>query len=123
MSSRPFLGPFPVVTNHSMTSTFTSLPTNMQQVSELSYDIVWTGAPTGTFNVQVSNTYTQDPNGNVINPGSWNNVVLSQTVSASGSPGSAFINVAEMAGLWIRLQYVPTSGTGTCNATVYGKVA
>ncbi len=123
MSSRPFLGPFHVITNASMAADVFSAPTNLQQLSELSYDISWTGTPTGTFSVQVSNTYAQDPNGNVTNAGSWNDIVLSVVPSAAGAPGSAFINIAEMAGLWIRLHYTRSSSTGTLNATVYGKVA
>lgn len=119
--SRPFLGPTPVITNASMTGTVTSLPTNLQQMPEVSYDVSWTGSPTGTFSVQVSNTYVQNVDGSVAVAGNWNSIVLSITPTASGSAGTAFINVAEMAGLWVRLVYTPTGGTGTLNATVYGK--
>lgn len=123
MSSRPFAGPTPVYINQSMTASSTSIPTNLQSLSEISYDISWTGSPTGAFTVQVSNTYSQDQKGNVINAGSWNTITLSNSVTAGGSAGSAFINIAELAGLWVRLVYTPSAGTGVLNATVYGKVA
>lgn len=117
-----FIGPIPAVpANTSMASNVNGIPINCQQMSELSFDISWTGSPTGTFGVQVSNTYAQSGEGVVTNPGSWNNIVLSIVPAASGAPGSAFINVAEIAGLWLRLSYVSTSGTGVLNATAVGK--
>jgi hypothetical protein len=116
-----FNGPISVVTNADMTSTVTSLPTNLQQLDGVSYDISWTGSPVGTFSVQISNTYQQNPDGSVANAGDWNNIVLSTTPTASGSPGSAFINAALLRGLWVRLQYTPSSSDGILNAVMYAK--
>lgn len=117
-----FLPPIPAVpANTSMASSVNGIPINAQQMSGLGFDISWTGSPVGTFGVQVSNTYVQSPGGVVENPGSWNNIVLSTVPTAAGTPGSAFINVAEIQGLWLRLNYVATSGTGVLNATVTGK--
>jgi len=104
-----------------MTTSVNGTPINCQSLSELGFDISWTGSPTGTFGVQVSNTYAQSGEGVVINAGNWNNIVLSTVPAATGTPGTAFINVAEIAGLWLRLNYVASSGTGTLNAVVVGK--
>lgn len=117
-----FIGPIPAVPlNTSMTTSVNGIPINAQQMSGLGFDISWTGAPVGTFGVEVSNTYTQSGQGVVENPGSWNSIVLSTVPAATGTSGSAFINVAEIQGLWLRLTYTATSGTGTLNATVCGK--
>jgi hypothetical protein len=123
MSSRPLQTPFPVIINASMTTNVISLPTNIQNISMIGYDLSWTGAPVGTFSVQVSNTYQQSGQGVVINAGHWTTLTLSAAVTASGTPGNAFIDVDALSGVWIRLVYTATSGTGVLNATVAGKVA
>jgi|ERR1019366_6402085 hypothetical protein len=122
MASRPILSPQQVITNGDMTSTVTSLVTILQTTGKASYDISWTGTPTGTFNVQVSNTYTQDSSGQPANPGNWTTLTLSAPTLASGSSGNGFIDVTVTGAYAIRLQYAATSGTGTLNATIAGKV-
>jgi hypothetical protein len=120
--SRPFIAQEPVFVNASMTSTVHSLPTNIKQMPYVSYDLSWTGSPTGTFTVEVSDTYQQSGEGVVINAGNWTALTLSTTVTASGSAGSAFIDVRGTAATWIRLTYTPSSGTGTLNASMSAKV-
>ena len=122
MSSRPILVPQPVIISASMTSTVTTSPTILQTNGKASYDIAWTGTPVGTFNVQVSNTYTQNADGTVRNPGNWTTLTLSAPTMATGTAGNGFIDVTATGAYAIRLQYVPTSGTGTLNATIAGKV-
>jgi hypothetical protein len=112
MASRPILSPQSVITNANMTTTVTSLVTIIQNTSKVSYDISWTGTPVGTFSVQVSNT----------NPGNWTPLTLSAPTTATGAPGNGFIDIDQIASYAIRLQYAPTSGTGTLNATIAGKV-
>jgi hypothetical protein len=123
MSSRPLLQPYHLVVAHSMTSSFNSAPTNIQQLSQIGYDIAWTGTPTGTFSVQVSNSYTQDSNGVVENPGNWTTLTLSSAVTASGSAGNAYIDIDQLSATWMRLVYTAASGTGSLDAYVAGKVA
>lgn len=90
----------------------------------ISYDISWSGtAPLGTMSVQVSNTYAQDSQGNVKNAGNWTTLVLSVVPSVSGNTGNGAIDIDATAFYAIRLVYNRTSGTGTMNATVAGKVA
>ncbi len=122
MSSRPLLNPFPVITNGSMAGNITSAVTVIQNLSQISYDISWSGStPIGVCTVEVSNTYSQNADGSVRNAGSWTALPLSGTVS--GNTGTGFIDIGEIASHAIRLVYTRTSGTGTMNATVKGKVA
>lgn len=123
MASRPILSPYPVVTNGNMSAPITSAVTVIQNTSQIGYDISWTGTPTGTFSVQVSNTYSQYPDGSVNNPGTWTSLTLSSPTTAAGTSGSGFIDIDATSAYAIRLIYVPASGTGTLNATVSGKVA
>lgn len=121
MSSRPFLKPFSVVTNGSMGASITSAVTIKNQLSLISYSASWTGTPTGTFSVEVSDDYLENVDGSVRNAGTWNTLPLSAAVSASGSTGNGLIDV-QTGAYAIRLVYTRASGTGTLNAIVTGLV-
>jgi len=123
MSSRPILSPYSVITNASMSASVTSLVTVIQTNSMISYDISWTGTPTGTFSVQVSDTYQQNAAGVVSVPGNWSTLPLSSTPTLTGSAGNGAIDIDASGFYAIRLVYNYTSGTGVLNATVSGKVA
>lgn len=122
MSTRNNLKPFPVITDASMGASVTSLPTIINYVTGVGYDIRWTGTPVGTFSVQISNTYSVDAMGNPANPGSWTPVTLSAPIVAAGIADNAFINLAGLEAYAIRLVYTRTSGTGILNAEICGKV-
>lgn len=122
MSSRPLLVPHSVVTNGDMSASITSQVTVIQRISGNSYDVSWTGAPVGTFSVQISNTYSENVDGSVRNAGNWATVTLSSPITAAGSPDNAMINLAGLECYAVRLVYTRTSGTGTLNAVICGKV-
>lgn len=124
MSSRPQFNPFPVITNGDMTTTLVSIPTVIQKLSMLSYDVSWSGvSPVGNISLQVSNTYSQNEDGSVRNAGNWNTVPLTGTTAVSGNTGNGFVDVDAQGAYAVRLVYTPVSGTGSLNATVNGKVS
>lgn len=124
MASRPILSPYSVVTNGDMSGNITSKVSMLQNVSMLSYSIKWAGSsPVGAITVEVSNDYSQDASGAVANPGTWNELPLSDTTDISGNSGKGFIDIDAIAGLAVRLVYTRVSGTGTLNVMVNGKVA
>lgn len=89
----------------------------------ISYDISWVGsAPVGVMSVEVSNSYRQNASGAVADPGDWQPLPLSVVPTVSGSPGNGFIDVLASSAYAIRLRYTFTSGTGTMQAIVSGKV-
>jgi hypothetical protein len=123
MSSRPMLSPFPIIVNGDMTTTITSAVTIIQNTSRISYDINWTGSsPVGTIFAQASNTYALNAAGQVAEAGDWITIPLSTTAAVSGDTGTGFIDIQGIAAYAVRIQYVPTSGSGTLNATITGKV-
>jgi hypothetical protein len=124
MASRPIFTPYPVIVNGDMSqSTVTSAVTIIQNLSMVSYDVSWSGSsPVGVINVQVSNTYAQNADGTVKTAGNWSSLPLSNQFSISGNSGNGFIDIDANAGYAIRIQYVKTSGTGSLNATINGKV-
>lgn len=122
MSSRPELKAFPVITAASMGADVISPPSNINQITYVGYTVSWTGTPTGSFSVEVCNDAVYLPNGQyVAGTGTWVALTLSSSVSASGSAGSAFIDIDGVSAAFIRLHYTRSSGTGTLNATVAGK--
>jgi hypothetical protein len=124
MASRPILSPYPVITNGNMSGNITSAVTIIQNMSMISYDISWAGTtPIGTMSVQVSNTYSQNADGSVRNPGSWSTLTLSTTPAVSGNTGNGFIDVDATGAFAMRLVYNFTSGTGVMQATINGKVS
>lgn len=126
MSSRPLLKPQSVFTNVVLSANRTSLVTNINMISIFSYTVFWTGTPTGEFTVEVSNDYVPSPEGVLVAPanaGHWVAIPLDTDVLAVGDDGSAFIDVATIGAAWARLLYTRTSGTGTVNATITGKVS
>lgn len=124
MSSRPQFNPYSVITDGSMAGSLTSKVTIIQKLSLVSYSCHWTGtAPVGAISVQVSNDYEQNVDGTVKNAGNWDTLPLSAPAGVTGSTGDGFIDVYATAAYAIRLLYTRTSGTGTLNVVVSGKVA
>lgn len=107
-----------------MSSQIISKVSIIQNTTLVSYDISWTGnAPVGGITVQVSNSYAVNDQGVPINNSpNWTTVTLSSPTSVSGNSGSGFIQLSDLSSYAIRLVYTPTSGTGTLNAIVVGKV-
>lgn len=124
MASRPIFSPYLVINNGDMSASIISAVTVIQNLSMLSYDVSWTGtAPVGTMSVQVSNSYSQNADGSVKNPGNWTTLTLSSPTPVSGSTGNGFIDVDALGAYAVRLVYTRVSGTGVMNAVINGKVA
>ena len=126
MSSRPQLRPYQVIINQSMASSVISQVTIITNTTKFGYDISWSGgsgATAGTFQVQVSNTYSQNAAGQVLNAGNWTALVLSSVPTVSSASGNGFIEIDSLGAYAMRLVYLPTGGSGTLNATISGKVS
>lgn len=124
MSHRPIIAPNqnePLIDGVSMGADITGPVTIIQTLPGISYDLAWTGTPTGTFQVQVSNSYAKDASGAVKNPGRWTTLPLSAFVGTyptpAGASGGGFIDVVGTEAYAVRLVYTRTSGTGSL--TVY----
>lgn len=122
MSSRPIFSVHSVITDGNMAASITSQVTVISNLSQISYDISWSGStPVGTCTVEVSNTYSQNGDGSVRNAGNWTALPLSGAVT--GNTGTGFIDIDAIAAQAIRLVYTRVSGTGTMQASVKGKVS
>lgn len=129
MSDRPLIAPSlnrPLVNAVSMAASITSAPMIIQRLPGISFDIAWTGAPVGTFQVQVSNTYTQNPDGTTANAGNWTTLPSASFSGTypvpAGTTGNGFLDVVGTEAYAIRLVYTRTSGTGNLTVVVAAKV-
>lgn len=122
-------GSSPVVSG-AMTGNVTSNPTILQSLTVGSYSYSWTGtSPVGTLAVQISNDYSLTATGQVANAGTWTTIFFtlngSSVVSSAPVSGNSGNGVIEWStGCYaIRTVYTFTSGTGTLQAIISGKVA
>lgn len=130
MSSRPIYYPTPVIGSNSGVSgdmsaaSITSLVTVITNISMMSYSYSWTGtSPVGTITVQVSNDYSQNAAGAVLNAGTWNTLPLSAATGVSGNTGNGLVDIDQLGANAIRTVYTKTSGVGTLTAIFKGKVS
>lgn len=130
MSQRTRFSPFSVITNGSMSANITSNVTILQSITGVGYSLSWSGSsPVGTAAVQVSNDYSVFPNGSVNNAGTWTTLELEvngsivSAIDITGNTGTAFIEIQKTHAYAIRLVYTRTSGSGTLNAVIMGKVS
>ena len=132
MAMRPEIRPYSAITNGSMVNTLTGLSTIVQKISILSYQFVWTAgsSPIGTVGVQVSNDFSIDPTGTISNAGTWSTYYFligagtyATSIAVSGSTGNAIIELPTLSFYAIRPIYTRSSGTGTLNVILNGKVA
>lgn len=124
MSSRNNYPPYPVIDKGDMSTSLVSKVTIIQPMSLASYSFSWTGtSPLGVVAVQVSNDYSQNIDGSVRNPGTWNTLPLSAATPISGNSDTGFIDIDAQGGHALRVIYTRTSGTGILEVTVSAKVA
>jgi hypothetical protein len=101
-----------IITNGDMTTTINSSVTNLDEIVSYSVQAIFTGSPLGTLQLQGSNDVP------IIDSAVVNWTIITPSISAVSGAGSYLINVEFPAYSWVRLQYVPTSGSGTLNARI-----
>lgn len=90
-------------------------------VSDFSIQIVFTGAPVGSFKLQASNDEGREDQGN----GGWNDdgvnnwSDVSSTTIAISAAGDFIFNYANSGFRWFRVVYTRASGTGTITVARY----
>lgn len=115
------LNPVHIITAASMTSTVTSSVAEVKLQDDIGIQLKWTGTPTGTFKFQISMDYKADAEGNVVNAGNWVTVPVLPIITAAGAPDDAYVDLMQLSTPYLRVQYVPTAGTGTLDVYVNGK--
>lgn len=130
MSIRSELRPYQVIVSGALAANITSAVTIIQKLSLIAYTYSWTGSsPVGTLSIQISNDYAIDSQGNVSNAGNWAAVSfttgtgVAASVALSGASGTANINLPLLGAYAVRTVYTASSGSGTLQAYICGKVS
>jgi hypothetical protein len=88
------------------TTTIYSNIVDISRMDNISFEVAWSGTPTGTLSVLVSNSAVN-----------WNALTFSPLLAQpAGSAGGLFIDMTQLASKYILLQYVNASGTGSLTA-------
>lgn len=113
-----------------MSASITSNPTILQSLTLGSYSYSWSGTtPVGAISVEISNDYALNPDGTVKNAGTWtavyvvlNGATTVNSIPLTGNTGEGMVEWSTGA-YAIRSKYTRTSGIGTLQVIVNGKVA
>lgn len=93
------------------TSTYTSQAINIENVDNVGLQLIWTGTPTGTF------TVLHSPD-NVVYDAITLNPLITQP---AGSAGHWSVVLQQDPYLWVKVQYVNASGSGTVDVITCAK--
>lgn len=104
-----------------LNTNITSLPVNLVSTYSYAIQVVWTGTPTGSFELQASCDPAAAaqgyPSGAVYNPVNWTTIQASNIVVTAA--GTWMWNGQDQAYNWVRIAYTDTSGgTSTAALTV-----
>lgn len=126
MSSRKnILVQFNTMASVSMTGTVISSVTNISYLDNIGVQQNWTGSPVGTFTVEISASYNEDINKNVLNPGSW--VTMTQpdgtsfSLTAAGTASQGYMDITQTSSPWIRTVFTGSSGSGVMSTYITAK--
>jgi hypothetical protein len=113
------LSPVQMVVNGNMATNITSAPLYVLFKDNVGIHYLWTGTPTGTIGVSVSNLYS---NGSCPTAASaYTALTLTGISEPSGSAGTFWLDLNQTGATCIEITYVSTSGAGTLNVYVSAK--
>lgn len=111
MSQKAVIKPYQVLTNGDLSGAVTSLPTDIESMDDVAYQVVFTGNAVGTFSVE-----------GTINGTNWEALNLGDPgPQAEGTSGSFLVSLGLVPYAKLRLSYSAVSGTGVVNAWVMAK--
>lgn len=101
-----------LISGQSMSESFVSAPLLLVRAPGFNVQLVFTGSPVGTFSLQASADLTFEiPQ--IVN---WD--IISGSAQEITEAGSHSWRVNDRY-KWVRVVYVRTSGTGSCNGTIF----
>lgn len=103
------------------TSTITSTEVDVTQSEIAAIELVWSGTPNGTFQIQAGVQILGGGAAGGTGAGvTWNNI-LTPAPTAAGAAGSHLINLSDFGFSKLRVLYTNASSTGTLNAYITTK--
>ncbi len=102
MSRKNVLTPYHLVTDGNMSGNITSDATTITYTDNIAFQVIFAGAPVGTFYVD-----------GTLNGTTWDALEFETDPTAAGVDASFLININQCPYYKLRVRYVRTSGTGT----------
>jgi len=99
------------------TSVITSPVQEVRYEDNVGIQLIWTGTPVGSFDIQVSLNY----NANTGVAGDWTSLTLSNPIAPAGSASTGYIDLNQLSAPYFRIVYTNASGTGVLNAWITAK--
>ena len=115
------LRPIPVINAAAVASTVTGTPVHVIYLENVGIQYVWTGTPTCTIGVQVSNQTIPGSNPPAPVANSFTPLTLTGLSNPSGSAGSFWLDINHTGAEWIEATYTSCSGSGTLSAYLSAK--
>lgn len=84
----------------------------------LSFHAIWTGTPTGTFLVEVSNV--EDPD-EAFASADFDDLAVTGITDPAGAAGFSLFSILDFPYRWVRLKYTFGASTGVLNVHLHGK--
>jgi|694.fasta_scaffold08687_20 hypothetical protein len=109
-----------IITDGTMTGTtvITSSEIDVTQSEIAAIELVWSGTPTGTFQIQAAVQVLGGGAAGGTGAGvTWQNII-SPAPTAAGAAGSHLINLSDFGFSKLRVTYTNASGTGTLNSFI-----
>lgn len=116
MAGKDTIIPIPIIANGNMAANISSTIVKIQGFDNLGFQLVYTGSPTGTFNIGIS----QDQKNWTILP----DALFSPAgpITAIGAGDDVFIDLNQMGAAYIQLYYTAGSGSGSLSALLTAKL-
>lgn len=115
------IAPIPVINAAPLASTVTGTPVHVLFLDNVGIQFVWTGTPTCTIKVLVSNQTTPGSSPPMPVANSFTSLTLSSVTNPSGSSGTFWIDLNQLGSEWVEAQYASCSGSGTLSAFLSAK--
>jgi hypothetical protein len=109
-ASQKWVGPFTLMAAGSMSGNLTSDVVKVQTMDNIGVEFVWTGTPTGTINIDISNDQV-----------TWQQITLSPGITPAGGASNAYLEYNQISAPYFRCRYTRTGGTGTLFISVTEK--
>lgn len=118
MAQKGAIIPYKVIDSGDMSAEIISKITDVRYLDNISYHVVWDATiPVGQCIVEVTSDNPNDPNVTPV----WTELDFGTTIVVANNQGSHLININQCPFAYIRLRYVPISGTGVMDVKVEAK--
>ena len=120
-NSKNALVPVLVLSQQSLAGSFTGPVTTITFLDNISLQLIWSGAPVGSFTLESCLDYKEGGLGQPpLNPGTWQTLPIAAK-AAGGAPGSELYDLTQISPCFIRVRYTSVGGAGTVDQWISGK--